>query len=219
MRWRDNRGFTLLEMLVALTVFALISAMVFTGQRAVLSAKQQTDARAERLRRLQSTQLMLEQDIDQMVLRGVRDEYGDAQPALSSSDLGTIRLALTRGGWLNPLGLPRSTLQRVAYGIEEDALVRYSWSVLDRAQDSEPYKVVLLDDVRALKIRFLDQQHQWQSQWPAPVQGDKVAPPTLPLALEVTLELADWGEIRRLFPTASGTPLPSESVSAAGASS
>ena len=200
-----HSGFTLLEMLVALTVFALVSAMVYSGQVAVLNAKQGVERQAHFLKQLQTAMLMLERDIGQHVLRSVRDDYGDSQPPMVSADFGEIRLSLSRAGWQNPLNQPRSTLQRVAYGVEEEKLLRYSWSMLDRAQGSEPYKVVLLESVRELKLRFLDQKREWQEQWPPQGGMQSAAPPlVMPLAVELTLELEEWGSFRRLIPTAGG---------------
>jgi general secretion pathway protein J len=197
-QWQE--GFTLLEMLVALTVFALLSAMVYGGQVAVLNLKRGTEQQAEHLKRLQTAMLMLERDIGQHVLRPVRDDFGDNQPPMESADFGDFRLSLTRAGWENLLNQPRSTLQRVAYGLEDEKLIRYSWSMLDRAQGSEPDKVVLLEQVRSFKPRFLDQQHEWQEQWPAR-SADNAPLLAMPLAVELILELDDWGAFRRLIPT------------------
>lgn len=199
-----QRGFTLLEMLVALTIFALLSAMVYGGKVAVLKAKEGTERQAEHLKRLQTAMLMFDRDIGQLVLRAVRDDFGDSQPPMVSADMGDYRLKLTRAGWENPLNQPRSTLQRVAYGLEGEKLLRYSWPMLDRAQGSEPDKVVLLEQVRAFKLRFLDQSHEWQEQWPAR-SADNAPLLAMPLAVELTLELDEWGTFRRLIPTA-GNP-------------
>ena len=199
MRTVRANGFTLLELLVALAVFAMVSLMAYSGLRTVLQAKQQTEQRAERIQQLQSALLMLERDISQFVPRGIRDGYGDAQPAMNTADFGAIRLEFTHAGWRNPTGAVRSTLQRVGYGIEEESLMRFSWAVLDRAQDSEPYKVALLDRVREMRLRYLDQANEWHEQWPPAglTQGEAMP---MPLALEVTVALDDMGEIRRLLP-------------------
>jgi general secretion pathway protein J len=196
---RQHKGFTLLELLVALAVFSLVSVMAYAGLRTVLQSKQQTEQHAARLQQVQSAILLLERDLGQFVPRPVRDEYGDAEMPLRTADYGAIKLAFTRAGRANPTGLPRSTLQRVAYGIEEEVLQRYSWPVLDRAQDSTPYRAVLLDRVREFNLRYLDDAREWQSQWP-PSGGQPGALEPLPRALEVTLVLEDLGEIRRLFP-------------------
>jgi len=203
-------GFTLLELLVALSVFSLVSVMAYSGLRTVLQSKQQTDLHAMRIHQLQSAVLMLERDLEQFVPRAVRDEYGDEQPALSTADSGTRQLAFTHAGWSNPIATARSNLQRVAYGIEDEQLVRSSWSVLDRAQDSEPYQAVLLDKVREIKLRYMDNSRKWQTQWPPAdlASGDSIPQP---LAIEVTISLEDLGDIRRVFPLFA-EPIPSTST-------
>ena len=206
-RSMGQRGFTLLEMLVALTVFALVSAMVYGGQTAVLKMKEGTERQALLLKQLQSAMLMLERDLSQHVPRPVRDEYGDARPALEVSDYGDYRISLSRAGWLNPLGQPRSTLQRVAYGVADEKLWRYSWNTLDRAQGSEPYKVELLGHVRELSFRFLDGGGEWQESWPpldGALAGGETPAAVVPLAVELTLELTDVGSFRRVIPLAEG---------------
>ena len=204
MRGGLQHGFTLLEMLVALTVFALVSAMVYGGQVAILKAKEGTERQAYHLKQLQRAMQIFERDIGQHLLRAVRDEFGDSKPPMESAEFGAVRLTLTHAGWQNPLNQPRSTLQRVAYGLEEGMLQRYSWSQLDRVQGDEPYRVVLLESVREFGVRFLDQGREWQEQWP--VQG--ATSPVMPLAVELTLELEEWGTFRRLIPTAGYMSVP-----------
>lgn len=204
MRLETCRGFTLLEMLVAVAVFAVISVMAYAGLDTVLTAKAQTERHAERLSELQMAMLMLERDISQAVPRGIRDSYGDSQPPLLGGGDEQAALEWTRAGWANPVGRVRSELQRVGYRVQDEQLVRDSWMVLDRAQDSEPYRAVLLEGVEALSVRFVDGQRQWQESWPpqslAMQPGmPQGAAPELPLAVEVKLELADFGEIVRLF--------------------
>ncbi|HEX9803445.1 MAG TPA: type II secretion system minor pseudopilin GspJ [Gammaproteobacteria bacterium] len=196
---RRAHGFTLLELLVAMAVFALVSLMAYGGLRTVLQSKQATERQASRIQQLQSAVLMLERDLGQFVARGIRDEYGDAQPALRSADYGTVLLEFTRAGWRNPTATARSTLQRVGYGIEENSLLRFSWTVLDRAQESAPYRATLLDGVREMRLRYLDAAREWHEQWP-PAAYSADDPWPVPLALEVVLALEDMGEIRRLLP-------------------
>lgn len=209
MKARGCAGFTLLELLVALAVFAVLSVMAYSGLRSVLDAKQTTDAHAARLTELQSALMMIGRDVSQAVPREIRDEYGDTQPALVGASTGESVLELTRAGWDNPAGEPRSTLQRVAYGVEDDALMRASWRVLDRAPDSEPYRFALLQDVASVTVRFMDKDRQWQEQWPPDTRGETQPAAPLPLAVEVEIELNDWGVIRRLYrmPAVVGRPL------------
>lgn len=196
MRCRHH-GFTLVELLVAITVFSVLAAMAYGGLRSVLTSERTIDAAARRLSALQQTMLFIARDLAQLSGRGIRDEFGDSQPALRSQMNRLAGLEFTRGGWSNPAGQMRSTLQRVGYGVEERALVRYSWPVLDRAPDSQPQRLVLLEEVSALQLRFMDEQRAWQEAWP-PLGAVQASAP-LPRAVEFTLTLADLGTVRRLF--------------------
>ncbi|SCZ64885.1 type II secretion system minor pseudopilin GspJ [Thiohalomonas denitrificans] len=191
---RRQRGFTLLELLVALGIFGLVAAMAFSGLRTVLDAREQTARHAERLAELERTMLFLGRDVIQTVDRPIRDELGDTRPALSGGE-GHPALELTRSGWANPTGAQRSTLQRVGWEFREERLYRSAWRVLDRAHDSEPYSVPMLRGVRELTIRFLDADREWSDSWPPPEENT----PTLPLAISVSLELEDWGAVERLW--------------------
>jgi general secretion pathway protein J len=119
------------------------------------------------------------------------------------TDLGSIfALELTHGGWSNPAGLPRGTLQRSAYRLEDGELIRYHWTVLDRTFANEPIETVLLDDVESLLFRYLQANGEWIEQWP-PLSVQGAASYRLrPRAVEIVLTLQDEGEIRRVFEVA-----------------
>jgi type II secretory pathway component PulJ len=109
-------------------------------------------------------------------------------------------VTLTRGSWTNPVGLPRSELQRVSYSIENGALVRSYWPVLDATTPVAPIKRTLVDHVKRLSLRYLDAGRTWQSGWPPGVPGTGPVNQTLrlrPVAVEVTMELDDWGVVMR----------------------
>jgi general secretion pathway protein J len=191
-------GFTLLELLVALAIFGLLAAMSYSGLQAVLEQQSYTEQAADHLGELQKMYLVMQRDIEQVVPRTVRDEFGDAQLPLVGGDV----LQLTRGGWRNPAGRQRSTLQRVGYAYDGEQLVRYSWSVLDRAQDSEPLEQPLIEDVERMGLRYLDGNNEWQEQWPdtaAVISADPADTPALPKAVEVTIEHKMFGALVWLF--------------------
>jgi len=208
MRAPRQSGFTLLELLVAIGIFALMAAMAYGGLNNLIKNRQITDEHATRLTQLQTTFLWLGRDIEQTVNRRIRDEYGDSQLALSSTEVGRYQLELTRGGWRNPVGRARSNLQRVAYSVRENQLIRSYWNVLDRAQDSKPLEVVLLDGVDRMELRFLSakgsaqnagqDKQEWVDDWPGSALGIQPSEDP-PLAVEVILETEAEGRISRLF--------------------
>ena len=198
-------GFTLLELTVALAIFAVLSAMAYGGLRQVLDARQQTERVAERLAGLQGAFRQLKLDLEQAAPRPVRSEYGDPQPALVASGDGEFAVELTTASWRNPAGLPRSTLRRVAYRLHKGVLSRFTWGVLDRAPDTRPEREELLPGVMQIGLRFLDADLKWHSEWP-PLATRDGGLQALPLAVEVTLDLEDWGPVLQLFrlPSAMG---------------
>jgi general secretion pathway protein J len=113
----------------------------------------------------------------------------------------TPLVTFTRGGWTNPIGLQRSELQRVSYAVQNGTLVREYWPVLDATLQDTVVSRVLLDHVKGFSLRFMDAGHQWQTQWPAgtlvPGQQQSALLRTRPIAVEVTLDLDDWGVLVR----------------------
>lgn len=197
-----TRGFTLLELLVALTVFAIMSVAAYGGLRNVLFTRATVEEQSRRLAAVQLAVFRLEQDIEQAVPRGIRDEYGEPQAALLGGELNDDRLTLTRAGWDNPLGQPRANLQRVAYRLRDGRLWRLHWDVLDRGGLVEPRETLLLERVREFRVRFLEKK-DWRNDWPPPASDEtdkKKDPDSLPRAVEIVLTLEDWGEITRLLP-------------------
>jgi general secretion pathway protein J len=193
-------GFTLLELLVALAVFAIMSVAAYAGLRNVLHVQAHVEAESQRLMQTQMAFHFLQNDIEQIVPRDIRDEYGNPRPALESSDISGNLFILTRGGWDNPLAHPRANLQRIAYRLEEERLCRLYWDTLDRSGISEPLKTVLLDNVQDMRIRFLPgtTDDEWQNIWPPPENEEDILT-VLPRAIEITITLNDWGDISRLF--------------------
>ncbi|ROO26333.1 type II secretion system minor pseudopilin GspJ [Salinisphaera orenii] len=204
---RGQRGFTLIELMIAIAVFVVMAAMAYGGLSSVISTREAVTAALERSKTLQMSVWRIRRDLEQIVNRPVRDGFGDTQPAIVGSP--NVGLRVTRNGWRNPLGEARSTLQRVGYRInEDDALVREYWRVLDRAQDSAPVESTLLENVETIEWRYLDGDRQWRDNWPPGTEntGADGTPSAVasqrydpPLAIELRLTTAAWGELRLLF--------------------
>lgn len=201
-RLRTGQGFTLIELMVALAVFAIMAALAYSGLASVLQARNHVDQTLATIANLQGAIHRMQMDLEQAVPRSVRYAYGAQHPAMAGApDRG---IEFTRAGWRNPLSLPRSQLQRVAYRVGDDGnLVRLHWLVLDRAQDTVPVKQVLIKDVENVEWRFLNKNRKWVAVWPPAhavrASGPGNAAEVMPRAVELHLETEQWGELRYLF--------------------
>lgn len=199
---RRIEGLTLIELLIAVSVFAVLSALAYSGLNNVLLTSSHAQAEADRLTRLQMTMRYLQRDVDQIVNRRIRDQYGDQQPSLESAEASEDEplISFTRAGWANPAGQLRSELQRVAYDYDEEneQLLRLTWPMLDGADEDTTMRMNLLETVTGLEFRYMNNQRQWQTSWP-PLGQNPNDEGALPRALEVTLTAEPWGEMRRVM--------------------
>jgi general secretion pathway protein J len=195
-----SSGFTLLELLIAITLFSIISTITYTGLKTVLDTEQQTDIHLDRLAELQLCLSLIERDIEQAVPRFVRDQFGDSQEPMIGAETSEHLLEFTRGGYPNPMQLARSNLLRVGYQLDDGVLYRFSWQALDRPPESTPARTRLIDQIISVKFVYFDQQMKAGNQWPPSQQSGSNEPPSLlPKAIEMTLELEKIGTIRRLY--------------------
>ena len=204
---KHSQGFTLLELLVAVVVFAIMATMAYSSLGIALSHRQQAEVQAERLAELQKVFTIMGRDIEQAINRPVRGNYAygpaDKEAPLKGSEYGSSILELTRTGLSNPMKMKRSRLQRVGYVLSEGDLVRQSWFVLDRIPDTEPYESVILSEVESVQLQFMNDQYQWRPSWPENTATTQSPSPfVMPRAVEVIVELEHWGRMRRVFEVA-----------------
>jgi general secretion pathway protein J len=198
-----QKAFTLIEVLVALSVFGVLSMLAYMTLGQSLSNADMLTERMDRLQSVQRAMRHLGNDITQAAPRPVRWEVGDTMaPAVFSSLAGQYALEVTHSGWSNPVGLPRGTMQRSAYRLENDELLRYHWNVLDRTFANEPVATVLLDGVESLLFRFLQADGAWVDSWPPQDLENGAGLRDRPRAVEIVLTLADEGELTRLVEVA-----------------
>ncbi|HXC60500.1 MAG TPA: type II secretion system minor pseudopilin GspJ [Steroidobacteraceae bacterium] len=199
---KQQRGFTLIEIMVAVLITAILAVMAFEAMQQALQNRERIRVHAERLRAVQYAMRSLVQDFSQLMPRPVRVPLGDGfQPALLATTAAAAEVSFTRGGWMNPAGLQRSTLQRVRYAVRDGKLQRDYWLVLDATLDPQPRTRELLTGVKAFRLRFMNDGRNWQDTWPPPaISGtdDERWLRWRPIAVEVTLELEDWGRLVRI---------------------
>lgn len=195
---KRSSGFTLLELLVAMAIFAIIGLAATGGLNAVIDQSTAARSGMKDLTQLQRSILFLTNDLYQMHPRIVRDELGRGEEkALLADGQDNYLLRFSREGWRNPAGLPRGNIQRVQYRLEEETLIREHWVATDRTLSLEPVKLELLNNVTNVEFEYLDYSNQWQQRWPQVKPGGGTE--EWPRAVRVTITLKNIGEIQRLI--------------------
>lgn len=197
-------GFTLVELLVSIIIFVILSAIAYGGLTSILRSREYAEEHLNRLQALQTALLYLKRDIEQAAARPIRDELGEELPPLKGGGRGGVFLEYTHAGWSNPASLPRSTLQRVAYDYSGDGLYRVFWRVLDRAPDTKPARRSLLSGLKHIEIQFMDDKLVAHDHWPLEEKKETQEEVTLPRAILLTLEVEGMGEFKHLFSIANG---------------
>lgn len=198
---RKLSGFTLVEILVALMIFAIVGVLAAMSLRAMIRthhALQKTDTQ---LLQLQITMYRLRQDIAQIINRPIIDSNDNIEAALVG--INENKIIFTRTGVQNPLHISaKSNMQRVSYVLEKNKLLRLTWPVLDQAPDTKPESQVLLNHVQSVQWQFLTDHHQWVSFWPpaneSNLQKENTSP--LPKAIAMVMHIKNQGVVQGVFP-------------------
>ena len=195
----NNRGFTFIEMLLAVAIFALVGLASVAVLDSVTRSDEASRAGTLRLQQLQRAMMLLDRDFWQISARQIRVN-GEAPVAqtlagavnwIESDDDG---ITFSHAGWTNPgMVLARSEVQLVGYRLKERQLQRLYYLYPDAVTGTEPNVQPLLDDIDELKFRYLikeDGQEQWKEFW------DQA---NWPLAVKMTFKSPQFGTIERIF--------------------
>ncbi|MCP4980271.1 MAG: type II secretion system minor pseudopilin GspJ [Gammaproteobacteria bacterium] len=197
MKTSRDQGFTLFEMLIAVSIFALMGAFAFFALGQLTRNGQAVGEANDRLSDMQFAVVYFNRDWTQVSPRKIRNQYGDEESNIIIED---NVITFTRAGWSNLLQHPRSSLQRVQYLVLDNKLLRRYWRSLDQGIAEEPIQTVLLDNVESMEVEFLDVLGEPIRSWPMEVGPGDAAP----ILLAFRLELPDMGEIMRLLEVPGG---------------
>lgn len=200
-RYKKNQGFTLIEVLVAIAVFAGLSFAAYQVVFQTQLSNQQSQEKLTRLQQLQSTLVYLDSDFRQIAVRRFRSDGQQAGEALiywqdellDSDEKGVL---FTRLGWINPQQqFPRGEITKVGYRIQDRTLERVWWRYPDTPVGEPAVIAPLLDKVEQFELRFYNGEG-WLNEW-----ENKGA---LPKAIAVKITLEDYGKLERIYLTADG---------------
>jgi general secretion pathway protein J len=190
------KGFTLVELLVALAIFAIMTGFAYRGLTAMLDSRVALERESRKWRDVALFVSRIERDLGAVLARRAIGASGTPLAPVSSvieSSASPEGLALTRSGspiQENALAAP----QRVGYRLRDGSIERLAWAGVDAAPREEPGAIAVLGQVGALGFRFLDASGEWRTTWGLPGSA-QTAPPA---AVEVTLQLASGEKIVRL---------------------
>lgn len=189
----QERGFTLVEVLVALLIFGLIAAAGVAILTFSVRAQTATDKRFDDIAALNRTVALLSGDLGQAIDRPSRDEGGTPRPAFVGESDG--RLAFVRAGWANVDAAPRASVQKVAYRLTDGTLERVAYPMVDGAPPMAA--VALVGNVAGVAARYR-YKGAWSDRW----DGTQGAP--LPQAAELVVRRTDGTAIRLMLLVGSG---------------
>lgn len=213
-------GLTLLEMLIAMAISAIVAAMAYGFLSSARVAKESIDEALLTVSSLETVFQLLATDLHHVVdreLPAAAAGLGSVDPAptfmggevsrgAANVLLGDYVLRFVRDGWANPLQQQRSDLQRVGYRWIDGELWRDYWPERNQPSDAAPAGTrLLIEDLEELRIRFLPataselRDAAWLEHWPPEGLDQSPGGSSLPLAVELTLTLEEVGDVQRIF--------------------
>lgn len=205
----SEAGFSLIEILVATAVFAVVGVISVALLSTTITAQEVNDDALARINALDRARVLLREDIGQVVQRSARAQDGAVRPALFAGDVNglvdrftpqgdDVILSLTRRGRSNPgLLRARSSLIYVQYVLRDDRLIRRVSEHPDITPQTGWAEQVILEHADDVELGFMVGS-TWQSRL-ATRPGQEGA--SLPRAVRLRLTTSQWGELEFLVLT------------------
>lgn len=187
-------GFTLVEVLIAILIFALMAGVAYRGLASVLTSERHINEKTAQWRALALAFSQMQQDFQLAVPRTIRNTVDQNTAALVGREtpLGVenVNLAMTL---MNSTADTQAELWRVGYRLREGRLEYLVWPSADQAPQAQPRSITLIDQAERFDLRFIDSRGGWQTQWPDQSGA------AFPRAVEITLQAQGLAPIKRLF--------------------
>lgn len=184
-----QKAFTLIELLIAMTVFAIVAVIGSVGLHTLLKTRLRLEESNRQLQKIISVEFLMRHDFTQMIDRRISDVSGSKLPALIVTSATDIEF--TRGGAMDSL----SHLQRVAYQFKNHQLYRLSWPVLDRVPETIVSKKILLNQIKSFSLQYVDQKNHLLEAWSNRTGSGE----NFPKAVIVSIQFEDNEKLKWVF--------------------
>ena len=191
-------GFTLIEIVVSLLIFAVLSVLAWQGLYQIVNVEQRSREQSQAQNEVNRAWAILVQDLLHLRSRPVRNRFGDLEPAYTT-DIDPYLVLFSRGGLPVLDGLIPAGMQRVAYRVDENQqLLRHTWPLEDGYHEDAGRSQVILQEVESLRFEQLDSGNFYQPNWPP--LNEELNPRQVPRMLRVILTLSSGMEMTRMLP-------------------
>ncbi|MDF1583085.1 MAG: type II secretion system minor pseudopilin GspJ [Methyloprofundus sp.] len=189
------KGFTLIELLISISILAILLSLSYSGLNAVLISHERISEQQEKFKKFNYTFNQLHTELQHIVARPVTDTYNTRLAAFFLSYSNNTEFSFTRAGRPNPSGLPRSSLQRIDYFMDDNTLKKRVWFAPDNADIQNFKEQALLENITEIKVAAFADDGQWHTIWPP-----KDTPlDILPKAIKLTISKKDTGNFVQLI--------------------
>ncbi len=184
-----GRGFTLLELVIAVAVFALVAALAQAGLAAVVRSAEANRQAAESQRDTELLLLRLDRELAQILARPVRGAYGDSRAAVQgdSERIEYSSLSFFEGAKVAPV--------RRGVELRGDQLILWEQVRLDAGPSTRRRETLLAEQVQRLRLSYIDAEDRFD-RWPS---RRGLADDVLPRAVSIEIQLAQFGAVERVI--------------------
>jgi general secretion pathway protein J len=209
-------GFTLVELLLAITLMSILLGLTYTGLRAAARSSERGEKMLAAGGELRAAHQFMRRQLNQMLpLAFTLAEDAQETRVVFEGDARHIQYVAPMPGYLGRGG-PQVQLLELANGNDSDVVVQFSNALLQGFQQEDLFErdpVILLEGVSSASFEFLGVNEQGESTgWVTLWDQQEI----LPLAVRLSLEFSEESNLR--WPEfVAGVRIDEQAVGGAGA--